>query len=397
MDKIDEVLTRGVDKIYPTREALEKVLRSGKKITLYLGIDPSGDKLHIGHAVGLRKLRQFQDLGHHVILLIADFTGMIGDPTGKKEGRKQLTLAQVHENAKFYKDQASRIIRFTGEKAIETRNNSEWLAKLNFEDILNLASHFTVQQMIERDMFQERLKRGDEIHLHEFFYPLMQGYDSVAMNVDLELGGSDQTFNMLAGRKLVAQFLHKEKFVMTVPLLSDSKGNKIGKTEGNAIGLTDPPNEFFAKIMSLSDDSIVPCFTLLTDIPMIDIDNMKQQMKTGAANPMTFKLQLAHHLTAWLNSKDAADAAQKDFGNRFQKGELSQADIPVFLTEKSKWNLIDLLMEAKLVDSKSEARRLITEHAVKQNGAASKEQLITLTNGDIIKIGKKRFAKIKIL
>ena len=261
MDAIENLLTRGVDKIYPAKEALEKVLRSsGKKLKLYQGFDPTGAKLHIGHAVAIRKLRQFQDLGHEVIFLIGDFTALIGDPSGKAQGRPLLTKQQVLDNAKDYQQQVAKILRFDGNNPVKILFNSDWLSKLKLEDILKLSTHFTVQQMIERDMFQVRLKNKNLIGLQEFLYPLMVGFDSVAMKVDLEMGGSDQTFNMLAGRKLVEQILHKEKFVMTVPLLTDSKGVKIGKTEGNAIGLSDHPNEFFAKIMSLGDDAILPFF-----------------------------------------------------------------------------------------------------------------------------------------
>lgn len=397
MDPIDELLTRGVDRIYPSREALEKVLLSGKKLRLYQGFDPTGIQLHIGHAVGFRKLRQWQDLGHHVIFLVGDGTGLAGDPSGKMKARGRfMSRKELRDNAKSYLMQASKIVRFDRDNPIEILYNGDWLTKLKLEDILEIAQNFTVQQMIERDMYQVRMKAGDSINLREFLYPLLQGYDSVAMNVDLEQGGSDQMFNMLAGRTLVKNMQGREKFVMTVPLLVDSKGDKIGKTEGNAIGLTDPPNEFFAKIMSLGDDAIIPCFTLLTDIPLKEIDAMKSQMKAGA-NPMTFKLQLAHHLTAWLNSKKAADSAQEDFGARFQKGELTHADIPVFKTKKSKWNPLDLLVETDLAASKSDARRLITQKAVEVDGKIIENTSITLTNGAIIKVGKKKLLKIKIL
>lgn len=395
MDQIEELLTRGVDHIYPSREALEKVLRSGKKLRLYQGFDPTGVQFHIGHAVGLRKLRQWQDLGHHVIFLIGDGTGQAGDPSGKTRAREKfLTRDQLRENARDYVLQAKKIVRFTGENPAEILYNSDWLNKLTLVDILDIAGRVSFQQMAERDLYQERLKTGEPMSLREFFYPLLQGFDSVAMKVDLELGGSDQMFNMMMGRQLVKSYLGKEKFVMTVPLLTDAKGVKIGKTEGNVVGITDPPNEFFAKIMSLGDDAIVPCFTLLTDIPTKEIDDMKNQMKRGE-NPMTFKLQLAHHLTTWLNSKAAADGALQDFGDRFQKGELTHADIPVFETQKAKWNLVELLVQAGLAESKSEARRLIEQNAVEINGVTSHASHITITNDDIIKVGKKRFIKIK--
>lgn len=397
MDAIDHLLTRGVDTIYPSREMLEKVLRSGKKITLYQGFDPTGTRLHIGHSVAIRKLRQFQDLGHKVIFLIGDFTAMIGDPSGKAQARPILTHEQVLENAKEYKRQVSKILRFDGENPVEIKFNNDWLSKLTFADVISLASHFTVQQMIERDMFQVRIKNHDEISLHEFLYPLMVGYDSVAMNVDLELGGTDQTFNMLGGRKLVSQMLHKEKFVMTVPLLTDSKGVKIGKTEGNVIGLTDPPNDFYAKIMSLGDDAIVPCFTLLTDFSNEDIAHLKKLIDSGE-NPMKHKKKLAFELTKMLNSEEEAKKAQEEFEIRSQKGDLTHADLPTIkidFTLKPE-QLSSFLVSLGLAASKSEAKRLIEQKAVEWNGEVIEKDSLSPkpASGDIIKVGKKKYLKL---
>ncbi len=398
MDNIKELLTRGVDTIYPSRVELEKVLRSGKKIKLYQGFDPTGPQLHIGHAVALRKLRQFQDLGHHVIFLIGDFTGMIGDPSGKFSERKVLTKEEVIANAKTYKEQAGKILRFDGKNPVEIKYNSEWLAKMSAIELLQLAHHLTAAQVMERDMFQKRFKQGQDVFMNEFLYPFMQGYDSVAMNVDLEIGGSDQMFNMLMGRKLMHNILHKEKFVMTVPLLTDANGVKIGKTEGNVIGIADPPNEFYAKIMSLGDDAIISCFTLLTDVPMDKIEEMKQKMKKGE-NPMVFKKQLAHELTKEFNSKKEADEAQQAFEETFQKRETPSADIPVFNTSHKEWNPVDFLFESGLAASKSDAKRLIEQKAVELNSSlvTSHASHLTLSNGDIIKVGKKKFLKIKLV
>ena len=246
MDAIDHLLTRGVDRIYPSREALEKVLRSGKKLRLYQGFDPTGTQLHIGHAVAMRKLREWQDLGHHVIFLIGDGTGQAGDPSGKTKSREKfMTREELRANARDYVKQASKIVRFDGDNPVEILYNSDWLNTLTLVDILEILQHFSWQQLSERDLFDVRRKRGEEINMREFIYPVLQGYDSVAMNVDLEMGGTDQTFNMLAGRHLVKAMQGREKFVMTVPLLADAKGVKIGKTEGNVIGLTDPPNDFY--------------------------------------------------------------------------------------------------------------------------------------------------------
>src|SRR3989338_3246969 len=297
MDAIDELLTRAVDKIYPTREALEKLLRSGKKLRLYQGFDPSGIQLHIGHMTGLMKLRHFQKLGHHVIFLIGDGTGQAGDPSGKKRTREKfLTRKELRQNARDYVMQAAKLVDFEGKNAAEILYNGDWLNKLTLIDLLNLAGHFSLQQLEERDMFIERKKRSEEINMREFLYPLLQGYDSVAMSVDLELGGSDQTFNMLAGRKLVREIQSREKFVMTTPLLTDSSGKKIGKTEGNVIALNAPPKEFYGMIMSLSDDVIVKSFEYITDIPMEEVKEIEKKIKAGE-NPMIYKKKLDFALT----------------------------------------------------------------------------------------------------
>ena len=396
-DPIEHLLTRGVDKIYPNREALEKVLRSGKKLRLFQGFDPTGTKLHIGHAVGFRKLRQWQDLGHDVIFLIGDGTGQAGDPSGKKTARDTFfTSEELRRNGKDYVLQSSKIVRFDGPNPVKILYNGDWLNKLGLTEILSIAGHLALQQMLERDLYQERLKNNIPLSLREFMYPLLQGYDSVAMEVDLELGGSDQTFNMLAGRSLVGAILHKEKFVMTVPLLTDAKGTKIGKSEGNVIGLTDAPNDFFGKIMSLGDDAIVNCFTLLTDTPSEEIDEMKKNMEAGE-NPMLFKKRLAFELTKQLNTEEEAKQAQSAFEQTFQDRQ-APTEIPKFSTKQGDWDPVDLLVTTKLATSKSDAKRLIEQNAVELNNSLITHHAspITVASGDILKVGKKKFLKIRI-
>lgn len=391
-DKIEELLTRGVDRIYPTREMLEEALRSGKKLRLYQGFDPTGDKLHIGHMVGLRKHRQWQDLGHEVIFLIGDGTGEAGDPTGKKKTRERFfTSEELRENAKGYLSQASKIVRFDGPNPIKIKYNGDWLNKLTKTDILNIAEHFSVQQLIERDMFQERLKAKETINLREFLYPLLQAYDSVAMDVDLELGGSDQTFNMLAGRMLMKGMKNKEKFVMTTPLLSDSKGVKIGKSEGNVIGVTDAPNDLFGKIMSLGDDAIIPMFTLLTDVSTEEIN--KFDLKKDA---MALKKRVAVLIITQLHDEVSAKSAEENFSNTFQKKE-----IPEEMTEiKSKAGelLSEVLVKNKVLPSKSEWRRLVAGNAIHDlSGDNTITDVDLKIRGDLIlKIGKKKFIKVLI-
>jgi tyrosyl-tRNA synthetase len=386
-DKINELLNRGVDKIYPSKEKLEQILRSGKKLKLYQGFDPTGDKLHIGHMVGFRKHRQWQDLGHEVIFLIGDGTGQAGDPSGKKKTREKFfTQEELRANAKGYLTQASKVVRFDGPNPIKILYNGDWLNKLTLVDILNIAQHFSVQQLIERDMFQERLKANESINLREFLYPLLQGYDSIAMDVDLELGGSDQTFNMLAGRTLMRAMKNKEKFVMTTPLLSDSKGVKIGKSEGNVIGLTDNPNDLFGKIMSLGDDAIIPMFTLLSDVPLKEIASFDLKK-----DPLALKKRIARLLVSNLHSEKEAQTAEENFINTFQKKEIPDAE-----EVKGEGLLAPILLRAKFLKSNGEARRLFEAGAIKDmTGDRKMFSTDAVIKGHVYKIGKHRFIKIK--
>ena len=386
--KIDELLTRGVDKIYPSKESLKQILLSGKKLKLYQGFDPTSNKLHIGHMVGLRKHRQWQDLGHEVIFLIGDGTGEAGDPTGKKKTREKFfTSEELRANAKDYLTQAKKIVHFHGNNPIKVMYNGDWLNKLTKTEILNIAQHFSVQQLIERDMFQERLKEGVSINLREFLYPLLQAYDSVAMDVDLELGGSDQTFNMLAGRALMKAMKGKEKFVMTTPLLSDSKGIKIGKSEDNVIGLTDEPNDLFGKIMALGDDAIIPMFTLLTDVPDEEIRNFNLKK-----NAMNLKKRIAFILVTTLHGEKEAKEAEKSFTNTFQKGEIPQDIKEIIL----KGRPIDIIIASGVVKTTSAARRLLGDGAV--TDLINNKKIILkdeFVSGHVYKIGKHGFIRIK--
>jgi len=394
MDKIDELLERGVDNIYPSKTALEKVLRSGKKLKLYQGFDPTGTQLHIGHMTGLMKLRQFQNLGHQVIFLIGDGTGQAGDPSGKTKARERfLTKEELRTNAKDYVLQATKVVSFSGSNPAKILYNSDWLNKLGLVEILTIAQNFSLQQLEERDLFVERKKRGLPINMREFLYPLLQGYDSVAMNVDLELGGSDQTFNMLCGRTLVKNILGKEKFVMTTPLLTDSQGKKIGKTEGNVIALTSKATKLYGIIMSLSDDVIVKCFEFLTDIPLKQVKNISNYLNQGK-NPMVYKKKLAFTLTEMLNNKSEALKAEKEFEAVFEDRGVP-TKIKTVKVKNKNLNIIDLIIEAKLTSSKSEAKRLVKQQAVKiNNKKITTIKNITIKNNDILKVGKRKWIKI---
>ena len=387
---IQELLTRGVENIYPTREFLEKELLSGRKLTLYTGYDPTGPSLHIGHGITMVKLRQFQDLGHKIIMLIGDFTAMIGDPTDKTSARQKLTAGEVKENYQTYTAQAQAILNFEGENPVEVRMNSEWLGKMSFADVLELSSNFTVQRMLERDMFQVRMEEGKPIYLHEFMYPMMQGYDSVAMDVDGEVGGNDQTFNMLAGRNLMKDLKHKEKFVLTSKLLVDSVGKKMGKSEGNAILLSDSPEDIFGKVMRWTDDMILLGFELCTRVSLQEISEIKKSLESGE-NPRDAKIRLAYETTKTFLGEDAARQGQEYFASVIQSNEK-----PEEITEltPSAFDIVTVLVEAGFVKSKTEAKQNIEGGGVKVNDEKVESFDVVLKSGDVVQKGKRFFVKV---
>jgi tyrosyl-tRNA synthetase len=390
-NKIDWLLNHAVENVYPSKAEVKKLLESGKQLKIYYGVDPTGPTLHLGHLITMKKLAELQQLGHKVILLIGDFTAMIGDPTDKAATRKQLTREEVLANCKQYKKQASVILDFDGSNAVELRYNSEWLAKMSFADVVELASHFTVQQMLERDMFETRIEEGKPVHLHEFMYPLMQGYDTVALDVDGEIGGNDQTFNMLAGRTLMKEIKNKEKFVITNALLTDPSGKKMGKTEGNMIALSDAPEDMFGKVMSWTDGMIVPGYKLCTDASKEEVALIEAGIKAGE-NPMTFKRELAKRVVAWLCGEDAAERAAAQFSAVHQKGERPD-EIPE-LKVKGSMSLVDALVESELCSSKSDARRQIEQGGVKVDDEVVKDVAASVAKGSVIQKGKRHFVKL---
>lgn len=394
--RIEEVLTRGVERVYPNEDFLRKLLSSGKRVTVYLGIDPTGPSLHLGHAIPLMKLAQLQALGHKIILLIGDFTALAGDPD-KTEVRKRLTKKEILANCKSYKKQAESILKFTGANPAEYRFNSAWLGKLTYADVIELGSHMTVQRLLERDLFQRRIKSGTPLYVHEMQYPLMQGYDSVAMNVDGEVGGNDQTFNMLTGRDLMKDYLKKEKFVIAMKLLEDTHGKKMGKTEGNMVTLTDSPKEMFGKIMSWTDGMIIPGFELCTILPANDIRDRAVRMKSGTLNPRDAKAVLARAIVAQYHGEKQAVAAEQVFVKTFQKHETPHDIQTMTLAIWKSWGptFVDRLVGARLVTSKSEARRLIEQHGIRVDGTiVSVADRINDHAGMIITVGKRKFLKI---
>jgi tyrosyl-tRNA synthetase len=385
--KTDELLTRATEEVVP-KELGEKKLATGKPLRLYFGIDPTGAKLHLGHSVPLRKMRAFQDAGHHVILVIGSFTAMIGDPSGKDEMRQELTKEEVQKNFESYIDQAKLIL---DTKKLEVRYNHEWLEKLSFKELLGLSSHFTIQQMLQRDMFKKRIKEDKEISVTEFMYPLMVGYDSVVLDVDCELGGNDQLFNMLAGRKLQTAFKKRDKFVLTTKLIEGTDGRKMSKTYDNCVYLTDAPDDMYGKLLSMPDNLIPLYMECCTDLPMTDVKAAEKALKTGSENPKNLKMKLAREIVTMYHNADAAKAAEANFENVFKnKG------VPDEMTEykaKKGESLIDALVASKSVASKSEARRLIEQGGVKIDD-------VTVTSTDaksekgIVKVGKRKFLRL---
>ncbi|MDD5041946.1 MAG: tyrosine--tRNA ligase [Candidatus Peribacteraceae bacterium] len=376
-----DLLTRAVETVVP-RDLAEQKLKSGKKLRMYWGIDPTGTRIHLGHAVPLRKMRAFQDAGHHVILLIGSFTAMVGDPSGRDELRQPLSAEEVKKNCETYLDQAKKILDM---QTIEVRYNHEWLEKLTFKDILRLTSSFTVQQMLRRDMFVKRMGEEAPISLTEFMYPLMVGYDSVMLDVDCELGGNDQLFNMLCGRTLQTAYGKREKFVLTTRLIEGTDGRKMSKTYNNCVYLEDEPADMFGKIMSVKDDLMATYFECCTDVPM---DAMRKILK---GSPRAAKARLAREIVALYHGADAASKAEESF-NRVFKNKGLPADIPEVKVKKGA-SLIDVLVSTKLVPSKSEARRVIGQGGVKLNNKVIQSIEQGIEEG-ILQVGKRKFVKI---
>lgn len=393
--KIEDVLTRGVETIFPNKDFVKNLLLSGKKLKIYVGVDPTGPTLHIGHAVQLRKLRALQDLGHEIIMLIGDFTARIGDPD-KLAARKKLSEKEVKDNMKLYKEQISKIINLSGKNPAKIKYNSKWLLKLNFSEIMELASKITYEQIIKRDMFQKRIAEHKPIYTHEFLYPLMQGYDSVVMEVDGEVGGSDQIFNMLIGRDLEKSILNKEKFVIANKLLEDPNGKKMGKTEGNMVALSDSADEMFGKIMSWTDGMILPGFELCTDVSMEEIKKIQKNIDDGA-NPRDAKVRLAKEIITIYYGADAARKAEENFVNTFKNGGVPDNIEGFYITNLTSSTAV-VVGIAKAVSSKSEYRRLVEAGAV--SDAVSGEKItdpdapLKIEKEKILKIGKKKFIKL---
>ena len=390
----DNNFYRYIDSVYPSRSALETLLAKKEKIQIYFGIDPTSPFIHLGHSIPLQLLNEFQEMGHQIILVFGDFTGMIGDPSGKDIHRTVLTNSQLNKNSLTYKSQVEKILDFSKNPPLITYN-SKWWDKINTKKFLEIARGFTLSQLIERDLFQDRLKRGRPISLSEFLYPLLQGYDSVALNIDIEVGGTDQLFNMLIGREMMKRYQKKEKIVITTPLLEGADGRKMSKSLGNIIEIENDPSNMYGKIMSIQDPLIVNYLTLTTKVSIEEIKKIKSAIDKGSLNPILAKKKLAYDLVSKYHEENIAKSAAKEFERVFQqKGTPKTVN---YHLKQSKATIINVLYDSNLASSKSDAKRLIDQGGVEVNGhkLSSKEVEVELESGSIIRAGK--FKAIKLI
>jgi tyrosyl-tRNA synthetase len=400
-----DLLNKGASEIIresDLRERLEESRKTGRPLRVKAGFDPTSPDLHLGHTVLMRKLRHFQQLGHTVIFLVGDFTSLIGDPTGRNVTRKALTREQIDTNAETYKQQVFRIL---DEKATEVRYNSEWLGKIDYEALIRLTAHFTVSQMLERDDFHKRYEAEQPISLHEFLYPVMQGYDSVALECDVELGGTDQKFNLLCGRELQRHYGQKPQIVLMTPILEGTDGvQKMSKSLGNAIGINEPPVEMYGKLMSINDELMWKYWVFLTDLKQSEIDGLRAAVAAGTAHPMEVKKRLAATITAGFHGEEAAKAAAENWATMFQqKGEIedieevSVAFADIAGADSNQIRLPKLLVKLGLAASGAEANRKIAEKAVKLDGESAAGNIISVEKLParlVVRLGKRAKAAV---
>ncbi|HWY80048.1 MAG TPA: tyrosine--tRNA ligase [Candidatus Sulfotelmatobacter sp.] len=398
MDSIEELLTRGVANIIPGKKELEEKLRSGEKLNIYLGIDPTSTKIHLGHAVVLRKLQAFNRLGHHVTFLIGDFTALIGDTSDKDTERPVLTTEEIKQNLQTYKKQAEKILDFS---KVIVKHNSEWLKQLSFEDVVKLTQHFSVGDFVGRELIRKRLNENKRVGLHEFLYPVMQGYDSYFMDTDIQLGGTDQTFNMQAGRTLQKDLRKKQSYVLTTTILEGTDGRKMSKSWGNAIWLDDTAEDIYAKVMAITDELIINYYTLASNVSLAEITEAEAALKNGE-HPMTIKKELAFAITKELTSLQKAEAAKENFAKRVQRGEKPEEMPTVSVTKafEDSRGIIDVLLSTNLAKTRSDAKRLTEQGGVEiiftkgSKKINDIKQLLDFEEGMIIKVGKRKFVKL---
>lgn len=401
IDEAMAILMRGVEYGDPQiKETMERELRerliesqqTGRPLRVYLGVDPTAPDLHLGHTVPMRKLRQFQELGHECIFLIGNFTGLIGDPSDKESARRQMTPEELEANARTYTEQAFRIL--DPQRTI-VDYNARWLASLTFADVIKLASNFTVQQFLARDNFAKRMQRGDPIWLHELMYGLMQGYDAVALRADVQIGGIDQLFNLLAGRKLQEYFGQRPQVAITLPILVGTDGVlRMSKTTGNAIGINEPPEQMYGKVMSIPDSAMMNYFNLLTRYTPAQIAAVEEGLRSGRLHPRDVKMELAREIVSIYHGDEAVGPAEEHFKRVFQQRELPPK-MPEYRLERAT-TVLDVMVAAGLVSSRSEGRRLIQQGGVRLNGEVVQQLdvMITPNREQVLQVGRRRFVRI---
>lgn len=397
LDEQVKIILKGVEDLIDEKDLREKLTnahKEGRQLVVKLGLDPSAPDIHLGHTVVLRKMKQLQDLGHKVVIIIGDFTGKIGDPTGKSQARKALTTEQVLENAKTYQEQ---IFKVLDREKTEVRFNSEWLGKLNFEDVVKLAATITVARMLEREDFKKRYESHTPISVHEFFYPLMQGYDSVAIKADIELGGTDQRFNLLMGRALQKEFGQDSQVVIMMPIIEGLDGvNKMSKSLGNYIGVDEEAGVMYQKAMEIPDSLIVKYYNLVTDVHPDVVAEIEKDLKEDRKNPRDIKMELAKEIVRLYHGEEKANFAEERFKSVFQKGQIP-VDILTVEADANDFDLAQIIVDNKLTPSKSELRRLVKQGGVKVNSEKINDLQEVVAEGElVVQIGKKKFIKVVV-
>lgn len=385
----ENLLSRRVAKVLPDTDSLNKLMKK-RPIKVYQGFDPTGGRLHLGHAIGLKKLMDFANAGHEVTFLFGTGTVLVGDPSLRDSARTLIKEEEIKKNIEGWKEQTKSIVDWS---KVSIKHNGDWITKMTLRDIINIGSKVSAVQLFKRDSFTRRIEKGDTVWFHETLYPLLQGYDSVEMDVDLEIGGTDQEFNMLMGRELQKKFNDKEKWVLEVPMIVGTDGQQMSKTTGNCVWLDDEPSEVYGKLMRLPDEEMWSYFENVTDVDLEDVAELKKAVDSGV-NPRDAKARLAHEITMMLHDKAQADEAQAAFDAQFSDGQLP-ADIEEIALESKEWDVADLLSEAGLVPSKSEARRMLSQGAVKLNQEKVEKTNVVIASGDVIQVGKRKFVRVK--
>jgi len=382
---VQEVLSRQVAEVLPNKKGLEALMKK-RKVRVYLGVDPTGSKLHLGHTIPLRKLQQFADLGHEAILVVGTGTVLAGDPSQRDKARVKITPKEIKENIATWKKQVGKVVDL---KKVKVKQNGDWLLKLRAADILEIGSHLSASQLFQRGMFQERIKRGGTVWVHEMLYPLLQGYDSVALKTDVEIGGTDQVFNMLVGRELRKKMQGEEKYVLTVPMILGLDGKTMSKSSKNTVNIADEPNDMYGKLMTLHDALVSEYFELATNLSSAEIAGLKKRL-----SPRDLKARLAKEIVSTYHGKTKAEKAEREFSRVFQEKK-APANIPT-VRARGSLSLADILVKAKLASSKSEARRLVLQGGVRVDGVVQQQENapVRASSGTVVQVGKHRFVKI---